>query len=101
MLARIGSNPGLPVTPSIGGLGGASKADDGESFGSSLEKAVDAVNRQQVGSDDKLAGLAKGQDTDIHGTMIALEEANIALRAMASARDKVVDAYKTIWNMQV
>lgn len=73
----------------------------GGSFGDTLERAVDSVNAQQNAADQQLVGLATGQDTNLHSTMIALEEANIALRAMTSARDKVVDAYKTIWNMQV
>jgi flagellar hook-basal body complex protein FliE len=45
--------------------------------------------------------LASGQGTDLHGTMIALEEANISLRTMGSVRDKLVDGWQTIWNMQI
>lgn len=97
MIRTLGTPPAaLPIAPSPAGEGGG-----GTSFGESLESAIDAVNRQQVGADAHLVDLASGQDTDLHGTMIALEEANIALRAMASARDKVVDAYQAIWNMQV
>ena len=44
---------------------------------------------------------ATGENVDLHGQMIALEEANISLRTMASVRDKVVDAYQAIWNMPV
>jgi flagellar hook-basal body complex protein FliE len=33
--------------------------------------------------------------------MIALEEANIALRAMGSVRDKLVEGWQTVWNMPV
>jgi flagellar hook-basal body complex protein FliE len=113
MLARIGSVGTLPIAsgslPSqrigagaAGGEGVGKVGGSGEgSFGASLEAAVNSVNDHQVQADDKLTSLASGRDTDLHGTMIALEEANIALRAMASARDKVVEAYQTIWNMQV
>lgn len=95
MINALGS-----VAALVPGVSGSGKAT-GASFGESLEKAVDSVNQQQVEADQHLVGLASGKETDLHGTMIALEEASIALRAMASARDKVVDAYKTIWNMQV
>ena len=45
--------------------------------------------------------MASGEDVDIHGTMIALQEADISLRAMTSDRDKVIDAYKDIMNMAI
>ncbi len=95
MITGVGA-ASTPV-PEVGG----SAATGGGSFSDSLEGAVDAVNRQQVAADQQLVNLATGQDGNLHSTMIALEEANIALRAMTSARDKVIDAYKTIWNMQV
>lgn len=70
-------------------------------FSHFLESAIDSVNRRQVEADAKVYNVATGQDVDLHGQMIALEEANISLRTMASVRDKVVEAYQTIWNMQV
>ncbi len=93
------SGVGAGAAAIVPGTSGAEAT--GSSFGDTLEKAVDSVNEQQNAADERLVGLATGQDTNLHSTMIALEEANIALRAMTSARDKVVDAYKTIWNMQV
>ena len=70
-------------------------------FSTFLEGAIDAVNRRQIEADAQLMNTATGQNVDLHGQMIALEEANISLRTMASVRDKVVDAYNTIWNMQI
>ncbi len=73
----------------------------GGSFADTLQNAMDSVNETQVGADDKLAELAAGQTPDLHGTMIALQEADITLRAMVSVRDKVVDAYQQVMNMQI
>lgn len=70
-------------------------------FSTFLEGAIDSVNRRQIEADAQLMNTATGQNVDLHGQMIALEEANISLRTMASVRDKVVEAYHTIWNMQV
>lgn len=70
-------------------------------FGKMLDQAVQAVNASQQNADMQLEGLASGRQVDLHGTMIALEEANIALRAMTSVRDKLVDAYQTLWNMPI
>ena len=62
MISRIGSAPALPVAP-------PTKSEDKTtgSFGESLESAIDSVNKQQVNADDRLVGLASGQETDLHG----------------------------------
>ena len=73
----------------------------GQSFADTLQSALDSVNETQVHADDKLAELAAGQTPDIHGTMIALQEADITLRTMVSVRDKMVDAYQQVMNMQI
>ena len=38
---------------------------------------------------------------DIHSVMIAGEKANLALQFTMKVRNKVVDAYKEVMNMQV
>ncbi len=73
----------------------------GADFGSNLTSAVQAVENQQAEADQSVYRVASGQDADLAGMMIALEEANIGLRAMASVRDKVVEAYQQIWNMPI
>lgn len=77
------------------------KGATGASFSDTLRDAMDSVNESQIHADDKLAELAAGQTPDLHGTMIALQEADITLRAMVSFRDKVVDAYQQVMNMQI
>ena len=52
-------------------------------------------------SDKKLELLASGEDVDIHGTMIALQEADISIRTMSAFRDKITDAYKNLINMAI
>lgn len=88
---------GLPTE--MGSATGSAAAGSG--FGQALDLAVQAVDATQHSADAQLQGLASGRDVDLHGTMIALEEANIALRAMTSVRDKFVDAYQTLWNMPI
>ena len=80
---------------------GAAKNVGGAGFSDKLSTAIDRVSDQQVAADDKLAQLASGQDVDLHGTMIALEEADITLRTMVTVRDKVVSAYQEIMNMAI
>jgi flagellar hook-basal body complex protein FliE len=70
-------------------------------FTSILDKAVGRVDDLQQSADIALEGLASGRNVDLHGTMIALEHADIALRAAVSVRDKFVQAYEQIMNMAV
>jgi flagellar hook-basal body complex protein FliE len=100
----------IHAIPSVGGaawqaqLPTASKPTSGATgtnFADTLSEAMDNVNATQHNADDKLAELAAGKSPDIHGTMIALQEADITLRTMVSVRDKAVDAYQQIMNMQI
>tara|TARA_B100001250_G_scaffold372854_1_gene358623 strand:- start:358 stop:648 length:291 start_codon:yes stop_codon:yes gene_type:complete len=86
----------LPIQES-----GIGKGPSGAGFSDKLGEAIDRVSDQQIAGDDKLAQLASGKDVDLHGTMIALEEADITLRTMVTVRDKVVGAYQEIMNMAI
>lgn len=91
--AAIGAMPGLaPIEP-------ATNIEAAPGFAQTLSQAVETVNEAQLGARDSLAGLASGQNVDLHGTMIALEEAEIALRAMTSVRDRLIGAYEQVMNM--
>jgi flagellar hook-basal body complex protein FliE len=70
-------------------------------FGDVLNRAIERVNGEQLEARDALAALASGEQVDLHGTMIALEEAEIALRAMTSVRDRLVGVYEQVINMAI
>lgn len=85
-------------------IGGAQKAQAGTSpdaFSGKLNDALSQVNNLQKGADATLHSLASGEKVDLHGTMIALEEADIALRTMVSVRNKLVGAYEQVMNMAI
>lgn len=73
----------------------------GASFEDTLLNSINAVESAQQKADMKITNVATAKDADIHGTMIALEEANIAIRSFVSVRDKVVGAFQSVWSMQV
>ena len=98
--------PQIPITEAkvgegFGGAGATSGAGPAGTFADKLATAVDGVSDKQLAADDKLAQLASGENVDLHGTMIALEEAEITLRTMTAVRDKVVGAYQEIMNMSI
>jgi flagellar hook-basal body complex protein FliE len=70
-------------------------------FEAALSSAVQQVDTLHVEADNALQMLASGEHVDLHGTMIALEKADIALRTMVTVRDKMVGAYEQIMNMAI
>ena len=89
--------PQLGLTESVAPK---TKAGD-KQFSEVLENAINDVDMSQRVSDKKLELLASGEDVDIHGTMIALQEADISIRTMSAFRDKITDAYKNLINMAI
>jgi flagellar hook-basal body complex protein FliE len=81
------------------GAVGAAKGT--ESFGDTLQAGLNNVEAVQRSSESALSLLASGEQVDLHGTMIELEKADIALRTMVSVRDKVITAYEQVMNMSV
>ncbi|MBN2801400.1 MAG: flagellar hook-basal body complex protein FliE [Deltaproteobacteria bacterium] len=72
-----------------------------DSFSQRLDAAVESVNASQVTADQLLAELGSAENVDIHGTMIAMEKAEISLRTMVSVRDKAIAAYEQVMNMAI
>ena len=75
--------------------------ESGSSFSETLKGAIQDVDGLQKVSNKKLEMLASGEDVDIHGTMIALQEADISIRAMGAFKDKITEAYKALINMSI
>ena len=62
---------------------------------------LEGVESTQRTADLKLERLASGEEVDIHGTMIALQEADITLRFAVSVRDKLLEGYQKIISMTI
>jgi flagellar hook-basal body complex protein FliE len=89
-----------PALPSHDLLGPSATSFEA-GFSGRLEAALERVNHTSLQADSALTKLASGGDVDLHGSMIALSEAEIALKAMVSVRDKVIAAYETLLNLAV
>ena len=70
-------------------------------IGSNFEKLLQEVNQQHLQAETKQVELMTSGDKDIHGTMIALEKADISMRLMLQIRNKLVSAYEEVMRMQV
>ena len=71
------------------------------SFGEVINDAINKVNALQVDSDKKTEDFISGVSDDIHSVIIAGSKADLALQMTLQVRNKVMDAYKEIMNMQI
>ena len=71
------------------------------SFSELLANSIQNVNSMQKDANEAIQRLATGKTKNIHETMLAVEQADIAFRSMNQIRTKVLDAYKEIMRMQV
>lgn len=78
--------------------------DDGDLFSAVFNSAVNSLNTtNQYLSDaeNEEIKLALGQTENTHDLAIALQKASTALQYTVAVRDKFLDAYKEIMNMQI
>lgn len=71
------------------------------SFEQTLDGFVNNVNDLQNKANDAMDKMASGQAADVHEVMIAMEKAKISFDLLLQVRNKMLDAYKQIMQMQV
>lgn len=89
--------------PSVSSGRGVSKptSSTGTSFGDVINDAISKVNDLQVDSSQKTEDFISGVSDDIHSVVIAGSKADLALQMTLQVRNKVMEAYKEIMNMQM
>ena len=71
------------------------------SFSELLADSISNVNGLQHEANNAIQRLATGKTKNIHETMLAVEQAEIAFKSMNQIRMKVLDAYKEVMRMQI
>ena len=75
-----------------------------ESFDNVLQSAMDMINEAnylQNKSEEAEMEFKLGYSTNPHALMAVQEKADIALNYTMTVKDKVLDAYKELMNMQI
>ena len=90
------------LTPSGQPLGGAAKAAEGVGFHQALTQALGAVSEQQ----NTVTRLQREVQLDnptvsLEETMVAMQKAQLGFAATLQVRNRLVQAYSDIMNMQV
>ncbi len=75
-------------------------SSDRSEFFQTLEGAIDKVQEIQSGADQQVASVLQGNGQDLHSTLVAVEKADLSFQLMMQVRNKIVQAYQTISQMQ-
>ena len=82
------------------GKGAAGKGgSDGNAFGELLGDMIKDANDANVRSNELVQSLARGEPTDVHTVMIAMDKADQSFRLIVEVRNKLVEAYQEIQRM--
>lgn len=66
-----------------------------------FENLLKEVDQQQKVAEEKQTELLTSPNKDLHGTIIAMEKADLSLRLLLQVKNKVTAAYEEIIRMQV
>lgn len=70
-------------------------------FSELLTRALGDVNRLQETKADLITAFLRGEPVELHQVMAAAEEASLSLEFLVESRNKLLDAYRTMMNLQV
>ncbi len=99
----ITSTPHLRLDSEIsdGARPTAAQGEGAASFEDVVFRTIDEANRADRTAAAKVDALARGAEDDLHGTMIAVKEADISVKLVGTIRNKLLDAFQEIWKTSV
>lgn len=92
------------ISTLTGNLGEKTKKTEGNLFESFLNSAIDNIkttNSYLSDAENEEIRFAMGETESTHDLTIALQKASTALQYTVAIRDKVMEAYKEIMQMQI
>jgi flagellar hook-basal body complex protein FliE len=89
--------PKLPITDGAQ----ATTAPSGSGFGSMLEGLVSMVGESDAKANALTNSVMLGNSSQLHQSVIAMQEASVALSLMVQVRNKLVDSYQELMRMSV
>jgi flagellar hook-basal body complex protein FliE len=105
MIAPVGLNPfsvgKLVENVSPQGAGSGSGSAGGGGFAKMLSNSINSLDQAQTQADQQTQALATGKATDLSSVVMSVEKASLDVQLATQVRDKAVDAYKDIFQMQV
>ncbi len=87
-----------------GTISSLTSATEDESFSSVLSSAMSALNETndlQNAAESAEIQFALGESENMHDLLIATTKAEVALQYTVAVRDKLIDGYKELMQMQI
>lgn len=66
-----------------------------------LKKALTDLNATQIGGNEAIKSLATGGEENLHDIIISMEKASMTLQYAIQIRNKMLEAYQSVIQMQV
>lgn len=82
-------------------IGSTGKTQAQSSFTDILSEAINSAQQAEVSAEDENAALLTGETDDLHTPLIEAQKAELALDLAIQIRNKVINAYNQVMNMQV
>lgn len=101
LLSAANKTAGHILTPNDSLMGKENASDEQMDFGKIINDKINDLNNSQVKADNMIQDFISGETDDLHSVMIASEEARISLELAVQVRNKCIEAYKEINNMQL
>lgn len=100
IIAPITSLPATNITPILAPATTTAVVPT-RSFADTMVDAMNSLNTQQNKAADLAKDFALGKTSDIHGVMIASEEATISFQMATQVRNKIIDAYQEVMRISM
>ena len=103
-VSPVGVNPAQPLSLVPGGAAGAlgpTSASGGSDFGNLLTNAINQLSGIENNTTNLVTRAAAGDNVDIHDVMIATQTESLAFSTAVQVRNKLVDAYQQVMQMQM
>jgi len=89
---------GLPLNSGTVAAGKSTGVDFGEVLKQAVQEVSDAQNTAQAKAQAFQMGA---KDMSLEEVMVSLQKANVAFQGMIAVRNKLVEAYRDVTNLQV
>jgi flagellar hook-basal body complex protein FliE len=66
-----------------------------------MKKALGDLNASQLSANDSIQALASGTEENLHDVIISMEQAGMTLQYAIEIRNKLLDAYQSVIQMQI
>ncbi|HEX12999.1 MAG TPA: flagellar hook-basal body complex protein FliE [Desulfurella acetivorans] len=91
----------IVTSPRVNNIDDPNSKKDSPSFAELLAKSLNEVNNLQITADNAIKEIATGKMDNIQDAVMAIEKADISMRLLLEVKNKAVQAYNQIMNMQV